>query len=161
MHNNYGDLTLHLPPTWNRLGEADQQFALQMVGHENGVSDAYLKDEPTQRHQFAWVDPKYREDETMNVYKGYRFVKKDDGWVINERLWAWDAEGFCTFKTFKLMARTEDLFLKDMEARRIQRNKVMGKTEEDDAKQAAALGIDITGDDGKRVKAGRRRGMTT
>lgn len=157
---NYGDLALNLPPTWERGGESDQNYALMIVGHKAGVADAYRTKEPDTPHQFAWVDSKYADDVAINVHKGYQFVKKDD-WTKADDLWTWDAEGFCVFKMFRLMARSQERFLADMEARRKQRDRVMGSNKDEEAAEAIAAraGLEITGDDGRPLKRVRRQGM--
>jgi hypothetical protein len=153
---NYGDVALCLKPEWNRRRENDQTFVLTTVGHTDGVADAYLEDAPDQEHQFAWVDLKYKDDIAINHTKGYRFVKKDEGWTKNEMLWEWDAEGFLVYKTMRLMARPKERFLEDMAARRQQRDKVMGgnKADEEADRIAARLGVEIEGS--PKVK---RRGL--
>lgn len=156
---NYGDLTLNLPPDWSRQKEHDQNYAIGMVGHENGVADAYLEDAPDTQHQFAWVDTRYRDEIDINRHKGYEFVKQSDGWVKNNRLWDWDAEGFCVLRGQRLMARSKESFLADMDARRKQRNKVMGKNKDDDeARQIAArAGIALLEEDDDRPRGMRNR----
>lgn len=155
---NYGDVALGLKPDWSRSKENDQNYALQIVGHENGEADVYLKDEPDQAHQFVWVPLAYRD--TVSVYstKGYSFVKKAEGWVKRENLWEWDAEGFVLSRWGRLMARTKERFLEDMEKRRIQRERVMGSGNDDDKRAreiAERTGIQITEDD----RPVRRRGL--
>lgn len=154
---NYGDAALNLGPEWARYKESDQNFALQIVGHKDGESDVRLKDEPNKRHQFAWVDTKYRDDIAINLTKGYRFVKKDEGWVKAEELWEWDAEGFLVWKTMRLMARPIERLVDDMAKRKQQRERVMGtnKAEEEAAELAARAGIQITGDDKPRRRGAR------
>ena len=153
-NSNYGDVALTLPANWNRRAQSDQAYALNTIGHTDGVSDVRLKDEPEQKHQFAWVEPRYRDEISLNQSKGYRFVKKDDGWVA-ESLWEWDAEGFLIRADGqRLMARSFERFLEDMAARKEQRDRVMNtsRVDEDVARLAAKFGISITGDGGKPVK---------
>lgn len=154
---NYGDVALNLSANWNRREQNDQNYTLMTVGHADGVADAYLSDEPDQEHQFAWVDTRYKDDIAINRTKGYTFVHKDT-WTKNENLWEWDAEGFLVFKTYRLMARTKEEFLKDMADRRAQRDRVMGKSkDEEEAERIAALaGIALTGEGTKKTP---RRGM--
>jgi hypothetical protein len=129
---NYGDAALNLGPEWARYKENDQNYALQIVGHDGGESDVYLKTDPDKKHQFAWVDTKYSEDVQINQSKRYRFVKKDDGWVKRDGLWDWDAEGFLVFRTLRLMARDESELAAEMGKRKAQRDRVMGgETKED------------------------------
>jgi hypothetical protein len=155
---NYGDVALVLRPDWERRKENDQHYALRIVGHQDGVADAYLEEEPDKEHQFAWVDPKYKTDVAVNHTKGYRFVKKDEGWTKNDDLWEWNAEGFCVRESDYLMARPKDRFLEDMAARRTQRDKVMGgnKAEEEAERIAANAGIEISGDSPKVKRRGLR-----
>ena len=158
---NYGDLGVALPKDWNRRAQSDQNFILNTIGHTDGQSDVYLKDAPHEEHQFAWVEPRYKDEIAINQSKGYRFVKKDDGWEKID-LWEWDAEGFLIRADGqRLMARSKEKFLDDMEARRLQRKKVMesNKDDEDAQRIAAKLGIKLSGDDDKpmrRVKGGLR-----
>ena len=161
---NYGDIALNLPPDWERARQHDPNYALMTVGHQNGVSDAYLIDEPDKRYQFAWVLRTFKgvpnEEVDINRTKGYSFVKKGE-WEKNANLWEWDAEGFLTCKGQSLMARPAELFLADMAARKRQRDQVMGgrnKEEERIAEMAARAGIEVTGsDEGRPVQ--RRKGM--
>lgn len=158
MPNNYGDLALNLKPDWVRGAQSDQNYALMMVGHSNGVADAYLTKEPDARHQFAWVDQRYRDDDAINKTKGYHYVKNTT-WTKTDDLWEWDAEGFCVFKTYKLMARSEDRFLADMSERRAQRDRVMGSNREEDdaARIAERAGIEVTDEGGRPLKRVRRQ----
>ena len=154
---NYGDVALSLGPEWARYKLHDQNYGLMIVGHVNGVADAYLTIDPDQEHQFAWVETRYRDEIDINRSKGYRFVKQDE-WTKNENLWEWDAEGFVLCKGQRLMARTKERFLEDMAARRKQRDQFMGtnKDEEKALEIAARAGIEITGAE----KPNRRSGLT-
>lgn len=159
---NYGDVALNLPADWNRRKLTDQRFALLTVGHQDGIADARLKDHPDELHQFAWVMPTFKglpnDEVDVNRTKGYKFVKKTDGWEKNENLWEWDAEGYCTFQGQRLMARPAELFFADMAERRATRDRVMGTNadEEQAHRLAAKHGIQISGEeDGKPIK--RRR----
>jgi hypothetical protein len=155
---NYGDIALNLPPSWRRTDQHDKNYALGTVGHEDGVADARLKDDPEKRHQFAFVDPRYRDEVDINRSKGYVFVKKGE-WEKNDNLWEWDAEGFCVFRSQRLMARPAELFFADMAQRRQQRDRVMGTNRDEEAAQEIArrAGIEITGSDEGRPIARRRR----
>lgn len=154
---NYGDIALNLPADWSRSKQHDQNYALMTVGHTDGVADARLTKEPDKRHQFAWVDTRYKDEIDINRTKGYVFVKTPD-WTKNESIWEWDAEGFCVCKGQRLMARTEEKFLADMEARRKQRNSVMKQNkDEDEARELAArAGIRISAEDEGRPLQGLR-----
>lgn len=151
---NYGDVALNLKPDWDRAEESNQEYALLNVGHENGVADAYVTDAPGERHQFAWVDPRYADDVQMNRLKGYDYVKKDS-WTKNEKLWEWDAEGFCISRGQRLMARRAELFFRDVAKRDQFRSKKKSDADEAAARIAARTGFAITGDDGQALR--RRR----
>jgi hypothetical protein len=154
---NYGDVALGLGPDWSRYKLNDQTFALGTVGHEGGVADVYLEDEPDQQHQFAWVDTRWRDEVSINRQKGYEFVNVNAGWVKSERLWDVDAEGFVVHNGQRLMARPFARFLEDMKARKTQRDRVMGTNKDEEAAIAAAAraGIDLTGDEGKPLRRKR------
>lgn len=156
---NYGDVALGLGPDWDRSNYHDQQYVLSTVGHDHGRADAYLDKEPDKQHQFAWVDPRYRDEVAVNRTKGYVFVNKDD-WAINELLWQWDAEGYCIrFDGQRLMARPKEIFVADMLKRKQRRSEVMGGNKEDEevARRAEKLGIQVYGEeDGKPIRRGLR-----
>jgi hypothetical protein len=157
---NYGDLGIALPKDWNRRAQSDQVFVLNTIGHAEGKADVWRKGAPDEEHQFAWVEPRYREEIQINRSKGYEFVKQGEWEKID--LWEWDAEGFLIRADGqRLMARPKDKFLEDMADRRAQRSRVMGSNRDDEeaARMAAKHGIEISGDDGKpirRVKGGLR-----
>jgi hypothetical protein len=151
---NYGDLGVALPKDWNRRAQNDQAFIMNTIGHTEGKSDVWLTEEPDQEHQFAWVDVRHRDEVAMNQSRGYRFVKRADGWEKID-LWEWDAEDFLIRADGqRLMARKKELFVADMKARKEQRERVMNTNKDDEAvaKLAAKLGISISGDDGKPVR---------
>lgn len=157
---NYGDIALNLPADWSRFKQHDQNYALMTIGHAEGVSDVRLTKEPDKRHQFAWVDTRYKDEIDINRTKGYRFVTEKE-WTKNEHLWEWDAEGFLLCKGQRLMARDEDRFLADMAARKKQRDSVMRTNKDEDEAQelAARAGIRISAeDDGRPVRRGLRNG---
>lgn len=123
---NYGDVALGLPANWNRNTYDNQaDWVLYTVGHAEGKADAYLEDEPDKRHQFRWVDPRDPNEVTKAQMQHYVFVKKGE-WVKHEILWGWDAEGFCVFAGQRLMARPEELFVKDNEKRERNQNVIRG-----------------------------------
>lgn len=107
---NYGDVALNLSPNWNRQLESDRKFALWIVGHDGGISDAALKSDMDARHQFAWIDPvKARDELAINLSSGFKYVTSDL-WDINETLWQWNAEGKCYNQGQLLMARPAALW---------------------------------------------------
>lgn len=118
MANNYGDVALGLPATWDRSAYENKEFILWTVGHVNGVADARLKSDPEAEHQFYWADPKdpHGRDVMLAYQRGYQFVTADK-WEKHEYLWGWDAEGRLTFGGLVLMARPKALWDAD-QARR-------------------------------------------
>jgi hypothetical protein len=106
---NYGDIRLNLPPDWDRRNVSNPQFINSTIGHRNGVSEVRLKDNPEQRHAFAWVDPREvngQSDVDQNQDDGYTFVKQADGWIADR--WSWDAEGRLRCEGQLLMFLTEE-----------------------------------------------------
>lgn len=154
---NYGDVALGLGPTWDRSREANQAFILPNVGHTNGKADAYLKDDPDKAHQFAWVDPKYRDEIDENRLKGYDFVNQKKGWEKNEHLWEWNAESNVQRRGQLLMARDAALFFEDLDKRKSARDNRKDENEEAALAAAERAGIAITGDTGERVTRSRKR----
>jgi hypothetical protein len=153
--NNYGDVALNLKPEWSRKRETNKQYALRIVGHENGVADAYREKEPAARHQFAWVDPRYVDDISINRSKGYDFVTKTD-WVKNERLWYWDAEGYCVNDGQRLMARPAHMYFEELEERERARSRRKDKAADEALAIAERAGIEIEDESGKRLTRKQR-----
>lgn len=115
---NYGDVALNLPADWSReanLGK-DQEFVLMMVGHDDGIADAYLTKEPDERHQFTWANMKNDSDVSRKRSRGYAEVSKNR-WTINENLWRWDDKGHAVFNEGTLFARPAYLYHRDEERR--------------------------------------------
>jgi len=107
---NHGDVALKLPADWSRTMLASgHEFMTTCVGHENGVADSRLKEDPNAEHQFAWCDPKDVDRFHMLRSKHYEWVKNDK-WEKNELLWEWDAEGFTLYKGQRLMARAASFY---------------------------------------------------
>jgi hypothetical protein len=154
VHNNYGDVALGLSADWSRATESNQEYALGIIGHENGEADVYLKDEPTKRHQFAFVDTRFNDEVALNRVKKYTFVKKDDGWVQRTDLWDWDAEGFLLYRGQRLMARPGELYTADLEKRK-QRMQSKSAADEEAKRIAARAGIEMEEEGRKVVKRKR------
>lgn len=115
---NYGDVALRLPANWKRSNYENQEQVLMSIGHEDGESDLYLKDDPDKAHQFRWIDPANKTEVTGARMRGWDFVKKDNGWVKRlDYLWEWSAEGFVSFAGQVAMFRPKERWLDD-EARR-------------------------------------------
>lgn len=152
---NYGDVALNLSPQWNReaLHNSNLDYQLWTVGHEGGVSDAFLKEDPERRHQFAWVDPRRTDEVSKNKVKGYEFVKCDKdnpengAWIKNSKLWDVTAEGFVALFGQHLMARPAERFFADQAIR----EKAIANRRDKDGEAAKRLaeqhGIDMTDDD--------------
>lgn len=145
---NYGDVALNLSPDWDRRLQHNQNYALWTIGHENGTADVYLEADPDARHQFAWVDPKRGDDVTVNQVKGYRFVKKADGWTKNPNLWGdWTPEGLIRNFDQLLMARAAALHFED----KAKRDRDIANRKDKDSEKAREIarqvGIDIDDDD--------------
>ena len=122
---NYGDVALGLPANWNRNYYNNQaEWMLYTVGHSDGVADVYKEDEPDTEHQFLWADttarPGHTSDDRMAMQRGFRFVKKADGWVVrDETLWTWDSEGFLQHAGQKLMFRPKEKWLAEQNRREL------------------------------------------
>ena len=153
---NFGDIALNLPQDWSRFKLHDKRQALMTVGHEDGVADAYLTEEPEARYQFAWVEPRYKDEVDMNRTRGYKFVTKSE-WTKNEDLWEWDAEGYCLCMGQRLMARPAALFFADLAERQRVRANLKNRAEEEVQEIAERYGIPITGEDNGKPIARRRR----
>ena len=157
---NYGELGVALPKDWNRRAQSDQAFVLNTIGHTDGKPDVWRKGREEEEHQFAWVEPRYKDEIQLNRSKGYEFVKQGEWEKID--LWEWDAEGFLIRADGqRLMALPKDKFLEAMAGRAAQRKRVMETNKDDEMAEriAAKLGISLSGDDGKpirRVKSGMR-----
>ena len=154
---NYGDVALNLSPKWSRSLEHNQDYALWTVGHENGVADVYLTSDPEAKHQFAWVDPRRKDEITKNKVKGYRFVHKSL-FTKNENLWGdWTPDGFIQCFDQNLMCRPEELYLRD----RLEREEaaLRAKDKDSDAARrlAARAGIALTEDEDEQPSRIRRR----
>jgi len=129
---NYGSVDINdgagLPPNWKRDPNEYPLMSATIVGHANGVCDAYLDAAPNARHQFSWCDPTDREAVALRRMQGYRFVT-DDHWTINEILWTWEADDkdktgpkYCTRFADRLMARSEALYAQDKSRKAAQPN---------------------------------------
>lgn len=150
---NYGDVALGLKPEWDRSSEHNQEYALRIVGHTNGVADARLKNDPDKRHQFAWVDPTYLKEVNVNRTKGYVFVNKNTGWEKADNLWEWNAEGNLLYEGQLLMARPGELYWKDLDKRIELRGGVKDNADEEAENIAARAGIRISREEGRRRSA--------
>lgn len=152
---NYGDVALNLAPNWSRRSENDQQLALRIIGHEAGVPDVCLKDDPEARHQFARVEPRYKDEIDINRVKGYEFVTEGQ-WMKNVPIWQWDANGHLDIAGQLVMARPEHLYVEELERRR--RLRLSRKDKELDTARALAERNDIQFEEeaGSRVRRKRR-----
>ena len=160
MPNNYGDVALNLSPDWTRAAQRNQKFTIWTIGHEDGKADVYLKDNPDQRHQFAWVSPRYKDEITMLKVKGYQFVHKST-WDKNPDLWGdWTPDGFILCVDQNLMARSEELYLKDKAVREYEMISARDRDSEAAKQLAKRAGIKIIEDDEddeEEMPARRRR----
>ncbi len=84
------------------------------IGHENGVADVYLTDEPDARHQFCWMHPEDRDNRDMKRSAHYDYVTKAK-WTKNPHLWEWDGEDHIVYNGQRLMARAETYYHQDNE----------------------------------------------
>lgn len=148
---NYGDVALNLSPDWDRKHLSDRKFALWIVGHDTGKADAYQTKDVDKRHQFAWIDPKYREELAMNLSGGFVYVTKDS-WTINESLWQWNAEDKCYNQGQLLMARPAALYFEQQAARARELNSRKDKALEEADIIADRAGIPIEREEGDRRK---------
>jgi hypothetical protein len=153
--NNYGDVALGLSADWSRSKETNQEYALGIIGHEGGEADVFLKDEPEQKHQFAFVDTKFADEVAMNRVKKYAFVKKCDGWVQRANLWDWDSEDFLVHKGQRLMARKGEHFIAEMEQRAKVYNLSQSRADKEAREIAARSGIEMEEEGRKVVKRKR------
>lgn len=161
MPSNYGDVALDLKPDWSRLKLVhDDLFTQQMVGHEGGVADAHLTDEPDAKHQFQWCDPK--DEARVNRFRtqGYAFcVLGKGGWTKNEKLWEATADNNIRFLGQNLMARPERLY-REEKAKKIEDAERVKLRKNDEAalRLAEKLGFVVEGPDGKPLEQMRRTG---
>ena len=154
---NYGDVALNLRPEWNRKLIHDKKFALWIVGHEGGKSDAALKDQPDKRHQFVFIDRRYKDELAMHLSNGFTIVDKDH-WDINETLWQWDSENHVNNQGQTLYARPANLYFEQQTARERELNSRADKAKDaDDEAREIALraGIPYEEDD-RPVRKARR-----
>lgn len=153
---NYGDVALNLPPDWSRSRLASgQEFHLTTVGHENGVADAYITNEPDRLHQFKWVNPLDNTEVSIAKSRHYVFVEKGS-WTKNPHLWEWTGEGNIVFNGQYQMARDAEWYYKEEEARKNEekQRRTPGKLPMDERvsaleKQIAARGGTIVDDQGR------------
>lgn len=116
---NYGDVSLNLPASWSRSRYERQKHINAIVGHVEGVADLRLTKTPKQQHQFVWSNPRDLDLLDSLREQGYEYVKQST-WTKNEKLWTWDAEGFCLRDGDRAMARPAELFYQEREEK--QRN---------------------------------------
>ena len=152
--NNYGDVALNLKPDWDRRRISNKKYALWIVGHDNGKSDAYKKADENARHQFAWIDPRYAEELAINLSSGFTYVTKAE-WTMNEQLWQWNAEDKCYNQGQLLMARPAALWF----AQQAEREKELAGRNDDDMDAADEIarraGIPLQREDEAPRKARR------
>lgn len=137
---NYGDVALDLPPDWSRSRLAgDPGFMLTAVGHENGVPDAYMTDQPKQRHQFKWLNPKDQAEKATHRTRHYETVT-NTRWTKNENLWDWDAEGHVVYNGLILYARDEVYYVDEKETQdRLKKERDEKKNTEEEERLIAKL----------------------
>lgn len=147
---NYGDVALNLPKDWDRAKLYNKEFAIQTVGHREGVADAYLTKEKDAEHQFYWIDPRdYRAIASLTV-NGYTFVNKDE-WTINTDLWQWNADGRASFGVEVLMARPKAKFIEAEDQRAAFRASKEKKDRDEEARAVAKAGLKVTDERGDRI----------
>lgn len=153
---NYGDVAMKLPPNWDRSEVANSSgfnFVLMIIGHVNGVSDVRLKNNPSAKHQFRFLDQTNTADAFGARMDGYKFVTQAEWDAID--LWQWNAQGhlFCLDQV--LMARPGHMYFDELDAR------MANRPEDEDRKEALALadkhGIAVSDvRTGERLTKGRR-----
>lgn len=150
---NYGDCALHLPPEWSRLRLASgHDFMRSTVGHENGIADLHLQDDPGKAHQFAWCDPKDTDRRDYLRSEKYEWVKGggDDGpWIKNPELWEWDAEGYVWHKGQRAMARSQELYVAAMARQAAIENQRRNAVDDVDEKLLKLVGKLATDENGR------------
>lgn len=157
---NYGDCALNLPPDWSRGRNVGHPgFLNTTVGHENGVSDAYLKMDPGKAHQFRWCAPEDQDaTSTMRTQHFEPCMKAD--WTKNAFLWMWDGEGYIVHNGQRLWARDKQYYLADKEAAAEEQKRRNQKTQHDDEQaeaRAVAQGVTIEDDRGRELRPMRPR----
>lgn len=157
---NYGDCSLALPPDWNRGSLASgQDFMRSTVGHQDGVADLHLKDDPGKAHQFAWCDPKDTDRRDYLRAKKFEWVKGsgDDGpWIKNPDLWEWDSEGFVWHKSQRAMARSKEVWIADEKQKAAEANTRQKRIDDTDAAMIKALGENALDEHGRPLKKAAR-----
>lgn len=159
MYNNYGDVALNLSPTWDRSRIHNKESIFTTVGHREGVSDAYVTEQPEARHQFYWVEPNDRKTFSARRIEGYRFVTRDQ-WTINEDLWEWTADGRAQFGIEVLMARPAALYYQSQEKLQKERDGERSKVYDDEVRRMERTGVTVTDDSGQLLKRSPRRAAT-
>lgn len=166
MPNNYGDVALSLPPDWDRARVVHSPLINKIVGHSDGVSDLDREDDPGALHQFQWLNAVERDKLSIAKTKGYKFVRKSEGWRINnDAPFEWDAEGFVENDTGdRGMFRPASLYRQDQERMKEEQKRFRRQAEQEDERAERAvrqIGGDITYDEDerplKRAGAGGRR----
>lgn len=125
--SNYGSVDLNdgngLPPTWRRNAHDFSLIAATIVGHTDGIADAYKTASPNERHQFSWCGLNDPEGLALRRMQGYRFVT-DDEWTKNELLWEWEEDEknpkgplYCVRFNDRLMARPAARYFAERERR--------------------------------------------
>ena len=154
---NYGDVALDLPADWSRGRVAgDPSFILTTVGHENGVADAYLTNDPGRRHQFRWMNPKDESAKSIARTKKYIWVTKAE-WTKNEDLWEWDGDGFILFNGTRLMARDAKYYYAEKAEEERQKKEREGRRsvtpeEEQAVRRLENRGIIVEDERGRQLK---------
>lgn len=159
MNTNYGDVALNLAPDWDRNRIHNQESIFQLVGHKDGVADAYVTERPADRHQFFWIEKKDQRAYAARSAEGFRYVTRDE-WTINETLWEWNAAGHAQFGIEELMFRPASMYFESRARRQKLRKREEDREREAEAAAAERAGITITDDHEaaiERRKVARRR----
>lgn len=158
-YQNYGCVAMNLPADWSRRRYENPASVNFIVGHENGVPDLGLKENPRKRHQFTWVHPNNETDLDLKMDKGYRFVTEKE-WFKRETGWHW-RDGFCTSQGQRAMYRDEGLYWAEQEEEK-RRNEGKERdldaeaNEELAAKAAQSRVAEVTDHEGRPLRPTKR-----
>jgi hypothetical protein len=121
-YENFGSVDLGLSRDWSRESQEMTLIGLSTVGHVNGKSDIFRRDNPAARHQIAWCERGYKIGEAMLRQQGYALVT-DAEWIKNPDLWEWEQDDrkpdvrYCVNYNDRAWARSEAKYLADKERR--------------------------------------------
>lgn len=161
---NYGDVALNLPPDWSRTRVGgDTAFTLLTVGHENGIADAFLTDDPDKAHQFRWCAPDDKNAMSTLRTRHYQLCTSKD-WTKNPDLWEWDGDGYILHNGQRLLARDGIYYYQDIaEKERLdkQREGRRGVTQEEEQSMARveAQGAIIEDERGRQLRPLSNKGQ--